>query len=279
MRAIVSGNIHNPGYTPSIDVLFIDDTVSPEMSLGIVTVQIVVDGILTPDDYRNAIPPAISAWCIANSVDIPTISFYEFDGGVVSQSKVTGLTAALSAKANTSSLATVATTGSYNDLSNKPSIPAAQVQSDWNQASSGAVDFIKNKPTIPTIPSRSFNNAPGRSIVTGTGATGFQISSTRDASVSYSPTIVTTATIGGGSSGSVVLEICSTNSSTPGDWIEISRMTNGQVITLALTLQSVQTISSSIVGTVPAGYYAKIRSINNTGTPSYSINSQQEVLL
>lgn len=48
-----------------------------------------------------------------------------------------------------SQLATVATSGSYADLSNKPSIPAAQVQSDWNQTNDQAVDFIKNKPTIP----------------------------------------------------------------------------------------------------------------------------------
>lgn len=46
-------------------------------------------------------------------------------------------------------LATVATSGSYNDLSNKPSIPAAQIQSDWDQTNDQAVDFIKNKPTIP----------------------------------------------------------------------------------------------------------------------------------
>lgn len=44
-------------------------------------------------------------------------------------------------------LATVATTGSYNDLSNKPTIPAAQVNSDWNAASGKAQ--ILNKPTIP----------------------------------------------------------------------------------------------------------------------------------
>ena len=47
-------------------------------------------------------------------------------------------------------LATVATTGSYNDLSNKPTIPAAQIQSDWNQTNTSAVDYIKNKPNIPT---------------------------------------------------------------------------------------------------------------------------------
>lgn len=40
---------------------------------------------------------------------------------------------------------------SYNDLEDRPTIPDAQVQSDWNQATNTAKDFIKNKPTIPTI--------------------------------------------------------------------------------------------------------------------------------
>jgi hypothetical protein len=34
---------------------------------------------------------------------------------------------------------------------NKPTIPAAQIQSDWTQASTGALDFIKNKPAIPVV--------------------------------------------------------------------------------------------------------------------------------
>ena len=51
----------------------------------------------------------------------------------------------------TSGLATVATTGSYSDLTNTPTIPAAQIQSDWNQSDNTQVDFIKNKPTIPTV--------------------------------------------------------------------------------------------------------------------------------
>ena len=53
--------------------------------------------------------------------------------------------------------------GNYNDLTNKPTIPAAQIQSDWNQTNTGALDFIKNKPSLfsgnyndltnkPTIP-------------------------------------------------------------------------------------------------------------------------------
>jgi hypothetical protein len=43
-------------------------------------------------------------------------------------------------------LATVATTGSYNDLIDTPTIPAAQVNSDWN-ATSGVAEIL-NKPTI-----------------------------------------------------------------------------------------------------------------------------------
>ena len=46
-------------------------------------------------------------------------------------------------------LATVATSGSYNDLSNKPTIPAAQVNSDW-KANSGVAQIL-NKPTLATV--------------------------------------------------------------------------------------------------------------------------------
>lgn len=154
-----------------------------------------------------------------------------------------------------------------------------QVQADWDQAGSSALDFIKNKPTIPTILARSFNNAPGRSLVTGTGATGFQVSSTRDSFVTYSPKIVTTATIAGGQDGYTVLEIAATNSATAGDWKEIGRVENGQALSLALTLQSVQPVGASLTGMVPTGWYAKLRTVNVTGTPTFSYVSGQEVLL
>lgn len=49
-------------------------------------------------------------------------------------------------------LATVATSGSYNDLSNKPTIPAAQVNSDWD-ATSGVAQIL-NKPTLGTAASK-----------------------------------------------------------------------------------------------------------------------------
>lgn len=36
----------------------------------------------------------------------------------------------------------------YSKITNAPSIPAAQVQSDYTQVNTGAVDFIKNKPAL-----------------------------------------------------------------------------------------------------------------------------------
>ena len=59
--------------------------------------------------------------------------------------------------ANISGLANVATTGEYNDLLNKPAIPAAQVQSDWNAVSGMGV--ILNKPTLANVAtSGSYND-------------------------------------------------------------------------------------------------------------------------
>lgn len=47
-------------------------------------------------------------------------------------------------------LATVATSGSYNDLSNKPTIPSAQVQANWNETDTNSMAYIQNKPNIPS---------------------------------------------------------------------------------------------------------------------------------
>lgn len=59
--------------------------------------------------------------------------------------------------------ATVATSGSYNDLSNKPSIPSAQVNSDWS--SSSGVSQVLNKPT--TLAGYGITDAQSK--INGTG--------------------------------------------------------------------------------------------------------------
>lgn len=87
---------------------------------------------------------------------------YELTGA-----QVKDLASKINAKADTSSLANVATTGDYADLTNKPTIPAAQVNSDWDAvsgvsqilnkpslaavATSGNYNDLINQPTIPTV--------------------------------------------------------------------------------------------------------------------------------
>ena len=72
---------------------------------------------------------------------------------VLTASDVGAATSAQGAKADTAvqpgDLATVATSGAYSDLIGTPTIPAAQVNSDWN-ANSGVAQIL-NKPTIPTV--------------------------------------------------------------------------------------------------------------------------------
>ena len=74
--------------------------------------------------------------------------------------------------ANKPDFATVATSGSYDDLNNKPTIPAAQVNSDWN-ASSG-VSQILNKPTLATVATSGsysdLSNTPNLTTVATSGS-------------------------------------------------------------------------------------------------------------
>ena len=89
--------------------------------------------------------------------DADFVPYYDYSAAARKKSTWANIIAKIKAK-----LATVATTGSYNDLSNKPSIPAAQIQSDWNQTSTTAKDFIKNKPTIPAAQVNSdWNSSSG----------------------------------------------------------------------------------------------------------------------
>ena len=87
----------------------------------------------------------------------------EDKGKLNSLPTATQLSQELGDKANSADLAEVATSGSYNDLSDKPTIPAAQVQSDWNESDTTSKAYIKNKPTIPTVPTNvsAFNNDAG----------------------------------------------------------------------------------------------------------------------
>ena len=133
--------------------------------------------------------------------------------------------------------------------------------------------------TLPLTPAISINDSPGRSMVTATTATGFQVSATRPASVCYEGSFSTTSTIGGPSSASVFLETADTNSATAGDWTIKAQQTYTNTITLAIVLNQVQGNNWSFCRYIPAGKYVRIRMGSVTGTASATINAtQQEVL-
>lgn len=70
------------------------------------------------------------------------------DVGSISISNVSGLQSALDGKFPNPTGTTSQYLRGDGTLATFPSIPAAQIQSDWSQANSGSVDFIKNKPVL-----------------------------------------------------------------------------------------------------------------------------------
>lgn len=143
-----------------------------------------------------------------------------------------------------------------SQITDFPTIPAAQIQPDWNQSNTGALDFIKNKPTRSVSnPVRSFN-------------TSFQVSVNRDAQVQYTITIVATAVVLAGQSSTVFLET-SANGTT---WQEQDRFTHG----VGGIMNVNSTSSQSIRAYVPAGYFLRLRTI---GSASVTFNVSQELLL
>lgn len=68
-------------------------------------------------------------------------------------------------------VSTVALTGNYSDLSNKPSIPSAQVNSDW--MSSTGITAILNKPSFATVSiSGSYNDLLNKPLLSAVATSG-----------------------------------------------------------------------------------------------------------
>lgn len=108
--------------------------------------------------------------------------------------------------------------------------------------------------------------------------TAFQIDASRDAMVSYSVQITVTASIAGGQNGDVILEIASDAGFTASvQTLAVSGL--GQTYTLAIALQGIQPQTAPLFGFVPAGYYVRLRTVSNTGSPTFSYRFGQETKL
>lgn len=132
---------------------------------------------------------------------------------------------------------------------------------------------------IPTPSGQSVTNGVSKTLVTSaTGQGGVVLDASRNVMVNYSVNTSTTATIGGASSVTVYLEVAATNSATAGDWTTIATVSNGQTITLAVALQSVQTSILNFGAVVEAGKFVRLR-YATTGTASCSYLNGQETKL
>ena len=142
---------------------------------------------------------AIRQWTNAEAGGVSSVAWGDITGTLSSQ---TDLNTALGAKANSADLATVATSGSYNDLTNKPTIPTAQVNSDWN-ATTG-VARILNKPTLATVAtSGAYSDLSGKPTIptAGTitsGSTGYATGGDVYNAIGNVETILSTLNNGGG---------------------------------------------------------------------------------
>lgn len=124
-----------------------------------------------------------------------------------------------------------------------------------------------------TAPSALSFSAASRSLNSA-----FQVSTTRTASVSYSVDIATSVSLAGGAVGTVYLEYADDSGFTT-NVVEVNRFVNGNTGTLVIGLTLNQTNTAPMGGIIPAGKYVRLRTQNNTGTPTFTYRSGQEVLL
>lgn len=111
----------------------------------------------------------------------------------------------------------------------------------------------------------------------GTGATGTQISSTKDSTVRLTVSTSTTSTIGGPSTSVVVLKICATNNATEASWTTVATLESDQTITLAIALQSIQIVKGQLCSDLPGGWFVKLVN-SGTGTHAEAFISGQQTI-
>lgn len=127
-----------------------------------------------------------------------------------------------------------------------------------------------NKVLNYTPSAKTITNGVSRPI----NGTAFQPHSTLPSTVRYTVTIAASLSISGGQDGSVFLETSADGST---GWTEIARVRNGNTGTLTIGLNTVQTQTYVLSGDIQPGYYVRLRTVNNTGSPTFTYVTGQEV--
>lgn len=198
----------------------------------------------------------------------------------------------------------------WASISGKPTIPAAQVNSDWGAVA--GVAQILNKPTIPTNTNQLTNGAgfitgiTGSMVNTAIGGTAlkvtdtislsnrinasfqqptitnsvartlnsnFTVSTTKNSFVTYSVTCSATNPLLAGSSTATAFLEYSTNAGS--SWITVSQQSATSSVALAVAVAITQAQTAPISGWIPANALVRLRS-TTTGTANVVYVSGQE---
>lgn len=118
--------------------------------------------------------------------------------------------------------------------------------------------------------------APSQASASRSLNTGFQPSTTRPVLGIYSVQCTITASIAGGQNCDVILEIASDSGFTA-NVQTLSICGDGQTYTLAVAIQGVQPSTKVCTGWVPAAFFVRLRTVQNTGAPSFAYRAGQEI--
>lgn len=175
-------------------------------------------------------------------------------------------------------------TGTVLFAANRTANPSGNALTDYQSAvNTAAISYASaNGYTITaddvifalktTIPPRTYTN-PARSLNSA-----FQISTTQDTQVSYAVDIAAVLSLTSGQTGTVILEYADDSGFTT-NVVTVQTSKNGNTGTLAIGLGLTQTTTVTLTGMVPAAKYVRLRTVNTTGSPSFTMSTSQEVLL
>lgn len=132
-----------------------------------------------------------------------------------------------------------------------------------------AIATLNSEVAALTPVARSFSSGVSRSLNTA-----FQVSTTRDAVVSYSVDVSVASLLLAGAQGTVTLQYADNSGFTT----NVKTVTGGTNATGGvLNVSNVGTVN--FMGMIPANKYVKLVTANTTGTPTFSYRTGQEVLL
>lgn len=173
-------------------------------------------------------------------------------------------------------VSSVGVTSSDLTVSGSPITSSGNITLNLTASGVGADTYsgvtVDTKGRVTNGTKRSFN------ALTSPLNTAAQISATRDVSVSYAVDIACTLTLTGGQAGTVILEYAD-DSAFMTNVVEVCRTSNGNTGTLTIGLSLTQTATGAVSGIIPAGKYRRLRTVNTTGTPTFTARPGQEVTL